>query len=110
MSLKEWRLKQLSSYSNYTFIKGNTEFNNPIYSELFMNSNYLLSNRIIKSDDDNLLYGVYQVEDKNIIINELYDSLDNDYSVSDIYVKPIIRLSSKTKIDLVDNKLEVKND
>ena len=86
------------------------EFNNPIYSELFMNSNYLLSNRIIKSDDDNLLYGVYQVEDKNIIINELYDSLDNDYSVSDIYVKPIIRLSSKTKIDLVDNKLEVKND
>ena len=75
-----------------------------------MNSNYLLSNRIIKSDDDNLLYGVYQVEDKNIIINELYDSLDNDYSVSDIYVKPIIRLSSKTKIDLVDNKLEVKND
>ena len=86
------------------------EFNNPIYSELFMNSNYLLSNRIIKSDDDNLLYGVYQVEDKNIIINELYDSLDNDYSISDIYVKPIIRLSSKTKIDLVDNKLEVKND
>lgn len=86
------------------------EFNNSIYSELFMNSNYLLSNRIIKSDDDNLLYGVYQVEDKNIIINELYDSLDNDYSVSDIYVKPIIRLSSKTKIDLVDNKLEVKND
>ena len=86
------------------------EFNNPIYSELFMNSNYLLSNRIIKSDDDNLLYGVYQVEDKNIIINELYDSLDNDYSISDIYVKPIIRLSSNTKIDLVDNKLEVKND
>ena len=35
-----------------------------------------------------------------------YDYLDNDYSVSEFYVKPIIRLSSKTKIDLVDNEFD----
>lgn len=84
------------------------EFNNPIYSELFMNSNYLLSNRIVEVDNDNLLYGVYQIDNSSINFNNIYDSLNNDYSLTNIYVKPIIRLSNNTKIDLVNNKLEVK--
>ena len=56
----------------------NIEFDNAIYNELLLNTDYILSTRMTRIDNNNILFGLYNINNRTVDASYLYNSLDVD--------------------------------
>lgn len=95
-----------SKYASSISVRGievnSIEFINKKYEEIFLNSDYLLATRYTKAHDEYAGWGILSIQNKNIKLNELCNSNNNEYEVNDnIRIYTII----SNKEDLFNNTL-----
>ena len=52
------------------------------YEEIFLKDNYLLATRYNTTYDEYASWGVLSVKDRRVSLNELYNSLNSEYSIN----------------------------